>query len=102
MERHLDAHQGNWQQFLRQKVKDWRTYLQLSDKELSSIICPALFIAGQFDVLGPEEDLKRATALIRNSSYVIVPDCSHRPHMSGENPVFVNDTILNFIETQHL
>ncbi|MDF2723468.1 MAG: alpha/beta hydrolase, partial [Paenibacillus sp.] len=25
-ERHFDAHQGNWQQFLRQKLQDWRTY----------------------------------------------------------------------------
>lgn len=97
IERHMDAHQGNWQEFLREKVKDWRTYPRLNDEELRSIACPTLFIAGQYDELAPEEDLKRATALIHNSRYVIVSGCSHRPHMSGENPVFVNDTILDFI-----
>ncbi|MDQ0878756.1 pimeloyl-ACP methyl ester carboxylesterase [Paenibacillus sp. V4I3] len=101
IERHMDAHQGNWQEFLRQKVKDWRTYPRLNDEELSSIACPILFIAGQYDELAPEDDLKRSAALIHNSRYVIVPGSSHRPHMNGENPVFVNDTILNFIETQH-
>jgi len=102
IERHLEAHQGDWQEFLRQKVKDWRTYPRLSDEELSSIACPTLLIAGQYDELAPEDDLKRATALIRNSRYVIVPGCSHRPHMSGENPSFVNETILQFLKDHSL
>ncbi|WP_245699945.1 alpha/beta fold hydrolase [Paenibacillus glacialis] len=32
-DRHLEAHQGNWQEFLRQKVKDWRTYPRLSNEQ---------------------------------------------------------------------
>ncbi|SFK83276.1 Pimeloyl-ACP methyl ester carboxylesterase [Paenibacillus sp. 1_12] len=101
-ERHLEAHRGDWQQFLRQKVKDWRVYPQLSNEQLSSIRCPALFIAGQYDEFAPEEDLKRVSTLIPNSRYVVVPGCSHRPHMIRENPVFVNDTILQFIENHTL
>ncbi|MCZ8513895.1 alpha/beta hydrolase [Paenibacillus filicis] len=98
IERHIEAHRGNWQEFLRQKIRDWRTYPQLSNEQLGSIQCPTLFIAGQHDEFAPEEDLKRVTNLIRDSRYVIVPECSHRPHMSRENPVFVNDTILRFLE----
>ncbi|MCR8630202.1 alpha/beta fold hydrolase [Paenibacillus radicis (ex Xue et al. 2023)] len=101
-ERHLEAHRGNWQEFLRQKVYDWRKFPQLSNEELRSINCPTLFLAGQYDPFAPEEDLKRVTDLIPNSSYVIVPNCSHRPHMIRENPVFVNDTILQFIDEERL
>ncbi|MFD0717660.1 alpha/beta fold hydrolase [Paenibacillus sp. GCM10027626] len=98
-ERHFEAHRGDWQQFLRQKVNDWRIYPQLSNEQLNSVVCPTLFIAGQYDPYAPEEDLKRVTSLIRNSRYVIVPDCSHRPHMIRENPVFVNDTIMQFLSS---
>lgn len=98
-ERHQEAHRGNWQEFLRQKLRDWRNYPQLYDEQLRSISCPALFIAGQFDELAPEEDLKRVTSLIPNSIYVVIPGGSHRPHMVRENPEFVNDTILEFIKT---
>ncbi len=98
IERHMEAHRGNWQEFLSQKVRDWRAYPQLSNEQLRSIPCPTLFIAGEHDELAPEADLKRVTTLIHNSSYVVVPGCSHRPHMSRENPELVNDTILQFIE----
>ncbi|MGN7385319.1 Uncharacterized carboxylesterase nap [Chlamydia abortus] len=97
-ERHFDAHQGNWQEFLRQKIKDWRTYPNLTDDQLRSISCPALFIAGEYDEFAPEEDLKRVTNLIPDSRYVIVPGRSHKTHMNREDPAFVNDTILDFLE----
>lgn len=97
-DRHMEAHRGDWQQFLRQKIKDWRTYPQLSDEQLGSIDCPALFIAGQHDPYAPEVDLKKVTSLLPNSRYVIVPDCNHKTHMIRENPVLVNDTILQFLE----
>ncbi|PYI53187.1 alpha/beta hydrolase [Paenibacillus flagellatus] len=97
-DRHFEAHRGDWQSFLRQKVKDWRTYPQLRDEQLRGLRRPTLFIAGQHDPYAPEEDLKRVTSLIPDSRYVIVPGCSHRPHMIRENPVFVNDTILQFLE----
>lgn len=96
-ERHFDAHQGNWQQFLQQKLTDWRKYPQLTDEQLQSISCPCLFIAGEHDVLAPEQDLQKITSLITNSNYVIVPGGSHRPHMIREQPIFVNDTILQFL-----
>ena len=97
-ERHLDAHQGNWQEFLRQKIMDWRTYPRLTNEQFKSISCPTLFVAGEYDEFAPEEELKRVTSLIPNSRYVVVPGGSHRPHMSRENPVFVNDTILQFLD----
>ncbi|QHW29836.1 alpha/beta hydrolase [Paenibacillus rhizovicinus] len=96
-ERHRDAHRGDWQTFLRTKLKDWRSYPQLTDDQLRAIRCPSLFIAGELDELAPEADMKRVTALIPDSRYVVVPGGSHRPHMNREQPVFVNDTILQFI-----
>lgn len=98
-DRHKEAHQGDWQGFLKQKIKDWRTFPQLSNDQLRSIGCPTLFIAGEHDPYAPEEELKRVTTLITNSRYVIVPDCNHQTHMIRGNPVFVNDTILQFIES---
>nr|WP_280174994.1 alpha/beta hydrolase [Paenibacillus uliginis] len=81
-------------------MRDWRTYPRLTDDQLRGISCPTLFIAGEYDQFAPEEELKRVTRLIPNSRYVVVPGGSHRPHMSRENPVFVNDTILQFLEIQ--
>ena len=98
-ERHFEAHRGNWQEFLRQKVKDWQTYPQLSEEQLRGISCPALFISGEFDQFASKADLRRVTALIPDSQYVIVEGCSHRPHMIKENPVYVNETIFQFLES---
>lgn len=57
-------------EFLRQKIKDWRTYPRLTDDQLRGISCPTLFIAGEYDQFAPEEELKRVTRLIPNSRYV--------------------------------
>jgi len=97
-DRHRDVHKGNWQEFLRQKLKDWRTYPQLSEEQFRGISCPTLFIAGQHDPYAPEEDVMKVTTLIPNSRYVIIEGASHRPHMIREQPIFVNDTILSFLE----
>lgn len=97
-DRHRDAHKGNWQEFLRQKLKDWRTYPQLSEEQFRGISCPTLFIAGQHDPYAPEEDVMKVTSLIPNSRYLIVEGGSHRPHMIREQPILVNDTILSFLE----
>lgn len=91
IERHFE-HQGNWQEFLRQIIKDWRTYPQLTNDQLNSIICPNLFIAENMMRWHQRENLNGY------SRYLIVPSGSPEPHMVRENPTFVNDTILQFLE----
>ena len=97
MERHEEAHRGNWYEFLRQSAIDWRLYPQLSDEQLSGIRCPALFITGEHDPFAGEERVKRLSSLVRGSRYLVVPGGSHRPHMLRESPVYVNDSILEFL-----
>ncbi|MGG4214977.1 alpha/beta hydrolase [Paenibacillus sp. FSL L8-0638] len=97
MERHEEAHQGNWQEFMRQSAQDWRQYPQLTRSELSSITCPALFIAGEHDDFATEEQLLELCSRAQDSRYLIVPGCSHRPHMLREKPILINDSILSFL-----
>lgn len=97
MERHEEAHKGNWQEFLRQSAKDWRLYPQLTEDQLCSIRCPSLFISGEHDQFAGEDRLKRLSSLVKGSRYLVVPGGSHRPHMLRESPVLVNDSILEFL-----
>ncbi|WP_178382326.1 alpha/beta fold hydrolase [Paenibacillus sp. P3E] len=100
LERHEEAHRGNWQEFMRQSAADWRLFPQLTEEQIHSIDCPSLFIAGEHDLFVQESQLRHLTALVENSKYLVVPGGSHRPHMLRENPVLVNDAILHFLK-QH-
>ncbi len=97
IERHEEAHRGNWQEHMRQATRDWRLYPLLSKEQLSNIHCPSLLITGENDPFVGEEKIQFLSSLIKNSQYLVVKGCSHRPHMLRENPVFVNDYILNFL-----
>lgn len=99
IERHEDAHKGNWQEFMRQSAIDWRLFPQLTKEQINSISCPALFIAGENDTFATEERLKLLTSLVEGSQYLVVPGGSHRPHMLRESPIYVNDSILQFLKT---
>lgn len=99
IERHEDAHRGNWQEFMRQSAIDWRLYPQLSEEQLGSIACPALFISGEHDSFVGEERLNRLCSIVYGSRSLLVPGGSHRPHMLRENPLLVNDTILDFLRS---
>jgi pimeloyl-ACP methyl ester carboxylesterase len=99
IERHEDAHQGNWQEFMRQSAKDWRLYPQLTEEQISSINCAALFISGENDPFVGEAKLKILSSLVEGSRYLSVPGGSHRPHMLRESPKYVNDIILEFLES---
>ncbi|MGN7760778.1 alpha/beta fold hydrolase [Paenibacillus sp. 22594] len=100
LERHEEAHRGNWQEFMRQSAADWRLFPQLTEEQIHSIDCPSLFIAGEHDPFVQKFQLQHLTALVENSQYLVVPGGSHRPHMLRENPVLVNDAILHFLK-QH-
>jgi len=100
LERHEEAHRGDWQEFMRQSALDWRLYPQLTAEQISGIRCPALFMAGQHDPFASEEKLRYLSSLVPGSRYVVVTNGSHRPHMLRESPVYVNDTILEFLASQ--
>ncbi|WP_325176720.1 alpha/beta fold hydrolase [Paenibacillus alkalitolerans] len=97
IERHEEAHRGDWQQFMRQSAIDWRLYPQLTADQIGSIRTAALFITGEHDRFAGEERVKRLSSLVKGSQYLVVPGGSHRPHMLRESPVFVNDAILEFL-----
>ncbi|OME80834.1 alpha/beta hydrolase [Paenibacillus lautus] len=99
MERHMEAHRGNWEEHMKQAAQDWRQYPRLSEEQLSSITCPALFMTGEHDSFVGEEKIKYLSSLVAGSSYFVVPDGSHRPHMLREYPTLVNDKIFTFLET---
>ncbi|MCJ8011012.1 alpha/beta hydrolase [Paenibacillus sp. KQZ6P-2] len=96
-ERHEEAHRGNWQEHMRQSAQDWRLYPKLSEDQLKSISCPALLITGEHDPFAGEEKIRYLSSLIRDSEAMVVWGGSHRPHMVREQPVQVNDRILQFL-----
>lgn len=102
VERHEEAHRGNWQEHMRLAVKDWRLYPQLKEVQLRSIRCPSLFITGEHDPFVGEERVKYLSSLVEGSRYLVVQGGSHRPHMLREHPVYVNDSILDFISLHPL
>lgn len=98
IERHYEAHKGNWQEHMRQSAQDWRLYPQLTKEQLSSIQCPSLFVTGEHDPFVGEAKIIELASLVKDSKYLVIPNGSHRPHMVRENPTLVNDTILQFLE----
>jgi pimeloyl-ACP methyl ester carboxylesterase len=102
IERHEDAHRGNWQEFMRQSAIDWRLYPQLAEEQIRSIRCPALLIAGEHDNFVDENKLMYLSSLIKGSKHLVVPGGSHRPHMLREQPILVNDAMIEFIEANPL
>lgn len=94
---HAAAHHGNWQEYMRQSARDWRLYPQLNAEQLGSISCPALFIAGENDAYARADQLQYLCSLVKDSRFLIMPGCSHRPHMLREEARRVNDEILSFL-----
>lgn len=81
MERHWGAHQGNWEEFMKQSAQDWRLYPQLTPEQLGSIQCPVLLITGEHDPFVGEEKVKQLASLVKESRYQVVQNGSHRTHM---------------------
>lgn len=92
--RHYDAHQGNWQTYLRTTVADWKTHPNLSDKEWVSIKCPTFFINGEHDPFGTCTELQ---AKVPHAKIYEVKGGGHRPHFVGEQAEQLNTMILDFL-----
>lgn len=92
--RHWDAHKGNWQEFMRQTVADWRTHPNMTEDEWKAIKCPVLFINGEFDPFGSCKELKEKCphAVIHE-----VAGSGHRPHFVMEQGKEMNALILDFL-----
>lgn len=92
--RHLDAHKGNWQEFLRQTVADWRVHPNLTEEEWQAIKCPAFFINGEFDPFGSCHELKKKCP---HAEAYEVKGSGHRPHFVMEQGKEINQLMLDFI-----
>lgn len=92
--RHLDAHRGDWQTYLRMTVADWKNHPNLSDDEWNKIKCPALFINGEKDPFGTCNELSEK---VPNSKKYEVKGGGHRPHFVGEQIDEVNSVMLAFL-----
>ncbi|WNS45326.1 alpha/beta hydrolase [Paenibacillus sp. MMS20-IR301] len=98
LERHAEAHQGNWQEFMRQSAGDWRSYPDLTAAQLSGIGCPVFIIAGEHDTYATTDRVIVLASLLRGAEVLVVPGAGHGPHMGREQPVLVNDAILDFLK----
>lgn len=92
--RHLDAHRGDWQTFLKMTVADWKNHPCLSDREWRNITCPAFFINGENDSLGSCAELHEK---VPHSKIYEVKGGGHRPHFVGEQIDGINSVILEFL-----
>ena len=95
--KHFDAHQGNWQEFMRQSVYDNDHYPNLSKNQLKSISAPVFIIAGENDTLINKAELSESENLIPNCEVFIVPQGQHAAHMLGKYTMEVNRKIMDFL-----
>lgn len=94
---HAQAHGGNWQEYLRQEVKDWRCHPSLWDEEWKRITMPMLLIAGEKDSFATRERLETIQEKCPQADIMIVEGCGHRPHMPMEKVREVNNKIFDFL-----
>jgi len=66
--------------------------------DLPKIICPALVICGENDILKPRKFSQIIVNGIKNSEYLIIPDCGHVTIF--EKPDVLNSALLGFILKQ--
>lgn len=92
--RHLDAHRGDWQTYLKMTVADWKNHPSLSDDEWRNIRCPAFFINGEKDTLGTCTELHEK---VPASRIYEVRGGGHRPHFIGEQIEEINVKVLEFL-----
>ena len=92
--RHQDAHRGNWQEYLRQTVADWRAHPALTDEEWAAVRCPAFFINGETDPFGTCAEMKEK---IPHAKIYEVAGSGHRPHFVTEQGKEINERMLDFI-----
>lgn len=66
----------------------------VSDK-LSEIHAPTLVIAGDEDILMPKASAKMFSGNIKNSEFIVIPDCAHMPHVEKSREFA--ETVMQFL-----
>ena len=94
---HVEAHGGNWQEYLRQEVMDWKEHPCISDNEWAQITMPMLLIAGENDEFATKERLEKIRDKCPQAEILIVKNCGHRPHFPNEEGKMVNEKMLAFL-----
>jgi len=97
---HADAHGGNWKEYLRQEVKDWKEHPFMRDEEWERITMPMLLIAGEDDHFATKERLEKIKEKCSQAEIFIVKNCGHRPHFPNEEGKTVNDKMLSFLKNK--
>lgn len=96
---HAEAHGGDWQEYLRQEVKDWKGHPYIKDEEWAQITMPMLLIAGEHDDFASEQRLEQIKEKCSQAEIFIVKNCGHRPHFPNEEVKLVNEKMLAFIKS---
>ena len=94
---HAEAHGGDWQEYLRQEVKDWKEHPHLSDAAWKRITMPMLLIAGEKDDFASKERLEKIKEKCPQTEIFIVEGCGHRPHFPNEEAKKVNERMFAFL-----
>lgn len=94
---HADAHQSDWEEYLWQEVKDWRSHPALSDEEWKKVTMPMLLVAGEQDSFASAKNLEKIRQRCPQAQIFIVEGCGHRPHFPHEKVQKVNEKMLEFL-----
>lgn len=97
---HAEAHGGDWQEYLRQEVKDWKVHPCMGDEEWARITIPMLLIAGENDYYATKERLEKIKSKCPQAEIFIVKNCGHGPHFPNEEGKMVNDKMLAFLKNE--
>lgn len=95
---HAQAHGGDWEHHMRQSVRDWCRYPNLTEEDWSKLTMKMLCIAGENDTLVPRKRLTDIQKKCPRAQILIVPGYGHRPHMPTDNVKEVNQKILQFLQ----
>ena len=96
---HIEATGGEWQEYLRQEVKDWKEHSYIKDEEWAQITMPMLLIAGEHDDFASEQRLEQIQEKCPQAEIFIVKNCGHRPHFPNEEVKLVNEKMLSFLKS---
>lgn len=93
---HALAHKGDWQEFIKETIRNCERYPDFTDSELAGISMPFLLLYGDGDaMIGPEEVAKLENTLPRFTAHAIT-NADHYLHMPNRQPETVNNILADF------
>lgn len=95
---HKDAHRGNWQEYCRMEVEDWKHHPKLSEEEWRRITMPMLLIAGDNDHYASRESLEAICSRCPQAQIYIAEGCGHGAHMPAQDAQGINRIMLDFLK----